>query len=675
MFDTGPAWLAELNEAQRRAVVARGAPLLVVAGAGTGKTRTLACRVAHLVSEGVAPERILLLTFSRRAAQEMLRRAELVTGQGECGRVWGGTFHAVGCRLLRTYGREVGVPAGFTVMDQSDGAELMSLIRCDLGLDRSRRRFPRKDTLAAIYSRTVNARARLSFVLDQWFPWCRADVDGIREVFTRYVERKTAQGLLDYDDLLLYWHALAADSNGGARLAGLFDHVLVDEYQDTNPLQAEILRLMCRGDAELMVVGDDAQAIYSFRSATVENMLDFPSHHPGAAVVLLEQNYRSARGILQASNAVIAQARRRFSKELWSEVAGELRPALVTCAEELQQSEAVCRRVLEARERGIALASQAVLFRAGHHSSALEIELSRRNIPFVKYGGLKFLESAHVKDALAFLRILENPADELSWFRVLQHLEGLGPATARRTMAALGVGGCRETPLHRLVSDPPRVPERAQRDFESLREALRDCTLRPEASPGVQLERARRFFEPIFTRLYENPATRLRDLEQLERIAAGFPSRSRFITELTLDPPHSTADLAGRPLLDDDYLVLSTIHSAKGCEWEVVYVLHASDGMIPSDMALGDEDGLEEELRLLYVAMTRARQELVVLFALRHYLRPAGLGDAHGYAQLTRFIPSSVRALFDDLPGDPAERAPRGGAAQGVRRALEDLWS
>jgi DNA helicase-2/ATP-dependent DNA helicase PcrA len=564
------------------------------------------------------------------------------------------------------------VASHFTVMDAGDACDLMGLVRSELGLDRGEQRFARKDTLAAIYSRTVNAQIKLSKVLDAWFPWCRDDLEAIREVFARYLQRKRDQGLLDYDDLLLYWRVLATSAEAGERLAGMFDHVLVDEYQDTNTLQAEILRAMCRAGTELMVVGDDAQAIYSFRSATARNMLDFPSHYPGANVVLLERNYRSTEPILAASNAVIAQASRRFAKKLWSDRTGRAQPAVITCRDESDESVEVCRRVLDARERGIALRDQAVLFRASHHSAALEVELARRDIPFVKYGGLRFLESAHVKDALCLLRILDNPADELGWWRALQLLEGIGPATARATMDDLGAGhGGSPSPLRRLLDEPPQVPARARAELEALRATLHDC-VRAELRPAAEIERVRRFLEPVFVRRYDAAASRLRDLEQLGQIASGYATRTRFLSDLTLDPPDSTADLAGRPLLDDDYLVLSTIHSAKGCEWDVCYVLHAADGMIPSAMALGDEHGVEEELRLFYVALTRPRQELYVLFPLRCFFRTTG--DRHGLAQLTRFLAPPVSMFFErgTTPAGAEARNPRPAAELA---GLTDLWS
>jgi len=673
-----------LNARQVEAVACGDGPVLVVAGAGTGKTLTLACRVAHLIERGVPPQRILLLTFTRRAAREMLGRASRIAGEGAAGRVCGGTFHAVANRLLRAYGRALGLRPDFTVMDQGDAADLMNLIRGDLGLAEGNRRFPRKETLAAIYSRTVNAGSKLSAVLEADFPWCTGDTEGIRAIFAGYGPRKREQNVLDYDDLLLYWLALVRAPIGG-RVASLFDHILVDEYQDTNAMQGEIVLHMGRANPNVMVVGDDAQSIYSFRSATNRNILDFPSHFPGTRVVCLEQNYRSTSPILAASNAVIVLSKERHEKTLWSARPGQRRPSICTCLDEREQSEAVCRTILEHREEGVLLRQQAVLFRAAHHSDLLEVELSRRNIPFVKYGGLKFLEAAHVKDILASLRILENPFDEVSWFRVLQLLDGVGPLGARALMKELGVrrqdGADQPSPLLRLHAMPPKVPQSAAGEFDSLRSALADC-LSPGLPPASQIERIRLFLEPIIHRKYSSPRERLSDIEQLEHLASASPSRARFIAELTLDPPSSTADLAGPPLLDEDYLVLSTIHSAKGCEWDVVHVIHAADGMIPSDLATGDEDEIEEERRLLYVAMTRARDALHVYFPLRYYRRPRGVEDPHAYAQLTRFIPPSVRALFDErvegaaMFPDPATEGASGEdeAVGDVDAFLSNLW-
>lgn len=716
----------DLNPAQLRAVTHGGGPLLIVAGAGTGKTKTLACRVAHLIHSGISPSRILLLTFTRRAADEMISRAARLTGDAARGRVWGGTFHSIGNRLLRSHGRALGLSPTFTVMDESDAADVMNLIRSELGFAAKERRFPRKDTLIKIYSHTVNALKPLKEIVERHYPWCADDLDAMREIFDVFARRKKEQSLLDYDDLLLYWSALCAVPSTGKRIADQFDHILVDEYQDTNSIQAEILVGMRTGNPNITVVGDDAQSIYSFRAATVRNILDFSSHFPGATVVTLEQNYRSTQPILAASNAVMAAARERYTKVLWSDRRSDLKPALVTCSDEAEQTEAVCRNILDHLERGTALKNQAVLFRAGHHSALLEVELARRNIPFHKYGGLKFIEAAHIKDMLAFLRLLQNPFDEISWFRVLLMFEGVGPRTARRIMDDLQVRKVTGTagsapageingkgghPLERLYSRAVQAPPAARNQLTELRAALAYChgvtlpelpgagsaglsmetadsgagrtspaanqaadaademdACRPnEPSLQLQIERIRRFYQPLFERMYDNATMRARDLEQLAQIATRYRSRANFITDLTLDPPRATSDLAQPPFLEEDYLILSTVHSAKGCEWDVVHIIHAADGMMPSDMAVGDEAGIDEERRLFYVAMTRAKDMLYVYFPLRYYHLRFGLGDAHNYAQLTRFLPPPARALFVEHSASGSMEKPAGSGLRLVR--------
>ena len=679
--DRSEAWRLGLNQEQLGAATYAAQPLLIVAGAGTGKTSTLSCRVAHFIETGTAPQRILLLTFSRRAAREMLGRVERVVG-ARAQRVWGGTFHAVASRLLRLHGRAIGIQPDFTILDQADMADLLDFIRAEQGYEQRDRRFPRKGTLEAIYSRTVNAQHPLAHVVERNYPWCTDEVPAIGSIFTTYTTRKRAQNVLDYDDLLLYWSALAAAEPAGRQMAERFDHVLVDEYQDTNALQAEILLRLHQYVPSITVVGDDAQAIYSFRAATVDNIRSFPTVVAGVNTVTLEQNYRSTSPLLAASNAVIALSPQRHEKTLWSERAGIARPALITCHDEADQASLVCDAVLRSREQGTLLKEQAILFRASHHSDLLEVELSRRNIPFVKYGGLRFLEAAHVKDVLAILRILENPFDEICWFRVLQLFEGVGPAVARRLMSALGVQPQGATsPLAALVAIEAELPEAARPEVAAFRDLVTDCVSQASPLPAaVEIERVRRFCRPLFERRYRSVDSRLADIEQLEGLAAESPSRTAFLSDITLDPPSSTADLAGPPLLDEEYLILSTIHSAKGGEWDVVRIIHAADGMIPSDMATGDAATIEEERRLLYVAMTRARDRMEIYFPLRYYRRPRGRDDAHGYAQLTRFIPEEIRRLFESTaPASPATLDDAGavGARSGqvaVDAVLQKLW-
>jgi DNA helicase-2/ATP-dependent DNA helicase PcrA len=605
-------------------------------------------------------------------------------GTSDTGRVWGGTFHAIGNRLLRLHGRALGLTPDFTVLDQADGADVMNLLRDELGYSARERRFPRKDTLAAIYSRTVNAGERLVDVLKRHYPWCLDETEGVREIFRAYTERKRQQHVLDYDDLLLFWKALATSPAAAPQLAAMFEHILVDEYQDTNALQAEILEGMrpVTGPRNLTVVGDDAQAIYGFRAATVRNILEFPERFPDSTVIKLERNYRSTPPILAASNAVIALSPQRHEKTLRPTRPGDARPILRACLDEAEQSDAVCRAVLEHREEGVPLKAQAVLFRAAHHSDHLEVELARRNIPFVKYGGLKFMEAAHVKDALACLRILENPFDEVSWFRVLQLPEGMGPASARRLMEELevrrGDAADAASPLSRFLEEPVAAPKAASAGIRDLRATLGDSLDGDVLPPAGQLARLRTFLEPVIARKYEAASARTRDLEQLELLASESPSRAQFLVDLTLDPPSSTGDLAGPPHMDEDYLVLSTIHSAKGLEWDVVHVVHAADGMIPSDMSTGDDDDIEEERRLLYVALTRARDCLHVTYPQRYYRRPRGLEDPHSYSQRSRFLPDVVLEHFDVLGPQvvtvPKEE-PSITAAADVDAFLAGLWA
>jgi DNA helicase-2/ATP-dependent DNA helicase PcrA len=676
MSDAPPPadWLQELNDAQRAAVTHGDGPLLIVAGAGSGKTKTLACRVAWLISQGVNPERILLLTFTRRAAEEMLRRAaQAVGGAGAAGahRVWGGTFHAIANRLLRMYAQPAGMAPDFTVMDQSDAEDLMDVVRHEQKLSARDKRFPRKGTCLDIYSRCVNGAEDLPQALARHFPWCAAWEADLRTLFKAYVERKQEQNVLDYDDLLLYWRELLADDALAERIGGRFDHILVDEYQDTNRVQADILRRMRLRRTNLTVVGDDAQSIYSFRAASIRNMLDFPQQFPGTRIVTLEQNFRSVAPILDSTNRLIAQAKERFSKTLWSARSGGARPALVSCRDENEQDAFVVQRILEHYEQGIPLKKMAVLFRTAYHSDSLELELTRRNIPYHKYGGLKFIEAAHVKDLIAFLRILENPRDRVAWFRVLQLLDGVGPGTAEKIIHHVAQRGY---DLRALGNFPAQA---AYADgLQAFAQLLDDLAGRAETIPAAQVERIRRFYEPIFRRSYDNAKVRLHDLESLERVAGGYASRADFLTDLTLDPPSATSDLAGPPVKDEDWMTLSTIHSAKGCEWDVVFVIHVADGCLPSDMATGTPGEIEEELRLLYVAMTRARDFLYVVWPLRYYAKWRGPTDRHTYAQRSRFLTDAVCGSMEAVRfGTHAADAPAtGGVLSDLQARVKARW-
>jgi DNA helicase-2/ATP-dependent DNA helicase PcrA len=650
-------YLDTLNPAQRRAVEHGigagghvGPPLLVIAGAGSGKTNTLAHRVAHLIVSNADPRRILLMTFSRRAAAEMGKRVERIARRilGDKAGVmadalsWTGTFHGIGARLLREYADQIGLNPAFTIHDREDSADLVNLIRHDLGFSKTESRFPTKGTCLAIYSRCVNAEADIAQMIGQFFPWCSGWTGELKQLFAAYVEAKQKQNVLDYDDLLLYWAQMMSDAGIAEDIGGRFDHVLVDEYQDTNRLQSSILLALKPFGRGLTVVGDDAQSIYSFRAATVRNILDFPDQFaPRAEIITLDRNYRSTQPILAAANGVIGLAKERFTKNLWTERASSARPRLVAVRDEADQARYIVERVLAAREEGALLKQQSVLFRTSSHSGPLEIELTRRNIPFVKFGGLKFLDAAHIKDMLALLRFAENPRDRVAGFRVLHLLPGVGPASAQRVLDHLAEAA---DPIGALCALPS--PPRAGADWKAFIATIGN--LRYSEWPA-DMERARLWYEPHLDRIHDEDAeTRKADLIQLEQIAGGYPSRERFLTELTLDPPDATSDQAGVPLLDEDYLILSTVHSAKGQEWKSVYVLNVVDGCMPSDLGAGTSAELEEERRLLYVAMTRAKDDLHLVVPQKFFTHgQRAQGDRHVYASRTRFIPEGLLALFE----------------------------
>lgn len=635
----------DLNAEQRAAVEHGLEPLLVIAGAGSGKTKTLSCRVAHLVANGADPSRILLLTFSRRAASEMIARVGKVMA-GDVRMPWAGTFHAIGARLLRELAPVIGIDPEFTIHDRSDSADLMGMVRQELGVATGAKRFPMKGTCLAIYSRVVNADESIDDAVVAQFPWCREWNAELKTLFGAYVEAKQKQNVLDYDDLLWLW-AEAMNEPALAREVGArFDHVLVDEYQDTNKLQARILLAMKPDGRGLTVVGDDAQSIYSFRAADVRNILEFPkAFTPEARLVTLEQNYRSTAPILDASNAVIDLAKERFTKNLRTTRAGGVAPKLVSVRDEAAQASYIAESVLEARERGLTLMQQAILFRAADFSAPVELELAKRDIPFVKFGGLKFLEASHVKDFLAILRWAQNGGDRIAGFRALQLVPGVGPAKASRMLDAVD-----ETGAYGVVRNTA-PPAGASEAWDALKQMLGD--LQGATWPG-DLDLAAQWYRPMMNERYDDARVRAGDIDQMQRIGATFGSRTSFLTELTLDPPNSTSDESGKSSKDDDYLILSTIHSAKGQEWKNVFVLNVVDGCMPSDLGAGSTAELEEERRLLYVAMTRAKDELHLITPQRFYHTQQGKGgDKHVYAIRSRFIPEYVATKFEQTAWAP----------------------
>jgi DNA helicase-2/ATP-dependent DNA helicase PcrA len=666
---------AELNPEQAAAATHGDGPLLIVAGAGTGKTRTLVYRVAHLLATGVQPERILLLTFTRRAAHEMLSRAERLVG-GVSARVHGGTFHGTGNRLLRTFGPAAGLPRDFSIMDEGDAEDLMGLVRANLGYGKQEKRFPKKETLHYVYSRHINTEIPIEDLLGRELPQFADYADDIIRIFAEYIGRKQERNLVDYDDLLLFWALMLEHSASLAdRIAALYDHILVDEYQDTNVLQARVLRDMCRTHRNITVVGDDAQSIYSFRGADIHNILDFPRQFPGAHLVTLEQNYRSTQPILDVTNTLISRAAERFTKNLWTRRVGADPPWLAAARDEQQQTKFVVDRVLELHEEGIPLREIAVLFRAAYMSADLEIELTNRRIPFEKWGGLKFLEAAHVKDVLAFLRVLENPRDEVSWYRLLMLMPGIGEITARAAITSMAEGGWSDDAFS--TWQPPHRAREAHERLVSLLDVLREATSAgagAKAGVNAQIEAIRGLYDDILRERYDRPDARLADLEQLRVIAGGYPSRTAFLSAIALEPPQSTQDLATGGDTEDDALILSTAHSAKGKEWQAVFLIWAVDGYFPLARAAGDDEQLEEERRLMYVAATRARNHLIITYPLNVYSTRRGAD--YSMDQLSRFIDSGVRSkmqriVLGDDPPAPAAAAVAPQAGLDVRAILK----
>ena len=680
MFDVSML-LGQLNDEQRRAATHGPEPLLVLAGAGTGKTATLAARVGWLQAQGVAADRILLLTFTRRAADDMLGRVAAAGGMDRPGRgaepgasagvVWGGTFHSIAHRIIRAHAESFSLPPAFSLIDPADTADLLDALRADAGLAGPERRAPRGPVCADIYTRCVNTGRPVKEVILAGFPWCADFAGQLGALFRAFVAHKRSHGLVDFDDLLLLWRAALADAAAGPALRGLFDAVLVDEYQDVNTVQADIVRLLMPGGNGLTCVGDDAQAVYGFRGADPAHLRALGATFPGLAVVRLGRNYRSREAILALANTIRPQAD-GLELTLTGDRGSGPAPLLVRCHDEATQAREIRARVLEAHESGLDLRDQAVLVRSAHHSDVLEIELAAARIPFVKYGGLRFSEAAHVKDFLAAARIVANPADDLAWFRLLRLHDGIGPVHARRIIAELRPE--EPAPLHRwpaaLATAPSRSRQALARTVGALLEAAALTRTAERAATILAALNA-----PLRAR-YPDAPVRLADLQRLADAAASRPSLDEALVELALDPPAATSGLAGPPRLDDDFLVISTVHSAKGLEWPVVHLPHLVDGAVPSDMALSTPAGLAEEQRLFYVAVTRARDQLYLYAPLRmHHYRTAR-SDRHSYAPLSRFLHAAAMAVCDSVEACPARPViPRSGSlAATVDTALDALW-
>jgi DNA helicase II / ATP-dependent DNA helicase PcrA len=605
----------ELNDAQYQAATTVEGPLLIIAGAGTGKTRTLVYRVAHLIDIGVDPRSILLLTFTRRAAEEMLRRASLLI-DNRCSQVAGGTFHSFANLVLRQFGRRSGLSPSFTIMDRSDSEDAIQLLRTELGLNYKDKRFPRKQTVAEIFSMAVNKQTTVPDLLEREYPHLYDSLDDLLRLCERYIDYKTTKALLDYDDLLTKLKdLLSTQEEVRRRLSQTYQFIMVDEYQDTNALQAQIIRLLAATHNNVAVVGDDAQSIYSFRGANFRNIMDFPEVFPGTRIIKLEENYRSTQPILNLTNKIIQLAKERYDKRLFTHKQEGETPVLVQAESEQMQSRFVCQKILELREEGVPLWDIAVLFRSSFHSFDLELELARHNIPFIKRGGFQFMETTHIKDLLAHLRILANPQDTISWNRVLLLLEGVGPQMSQKITGWLLAGS---QPVERLRTFQAKA--KIAHELKTLAQVLQYAS--QAERPAEQTQYLMQYYVPILKRSHpDDHPKRLRDLEHFQGITDRYRSLERLLADMALEPPNDSVGgvLAVDP--DEGPVILSTIHSAKGLEWHSVFIIWALEGRFPSFYNINTDEELEEERRLLYVAATRAKENLFISYPIKIFDR------------------------------------------------------
>lgn len=631
-------YAAALNAQQLAAVTAGEGPALVIAGAGSGKTRTLVYRVAYLIDSGVDPSNILLLTFTRKSAQEMLQRAgELIGSRSE--RVCGGTFHSVANLLLRRYGRAIGVEPGFTILDRGDAEDLIALVRSQLGLNEKDKRFPRKATIAELFSKSENTLKSLDEVLLEEFSHFADHMDDLAKLQKAYQQAKRQKQLLDYDDLLVMLRQLLlTDEPVRTTISRQYRYILVDEYQDTNRLQAEVIRQLATTHNNVMIVGDDSQSIYAFRGATFRNIMEFPALFPGATIYKLEENYRSTQPILDLANRIIEEAAEKYTKRLFTRKLDGPLPALVEASGENAQSRFIAQKILELREEGVPLGEIAVLFRSSFHSFDLEIELARAGLPFVKRGGVKFIETAHVKDLLAHLRVVANPLDTVSWHRVLLLVEGVGPKKAQDLLAALVKA---EQPYDVLR----QVGGRSGKGLKDLAETLAGLSHADDLRPSEQVNHIYEYYLPILKEHYDDYPKRIRDLDHLHTIAEGYPAADEFLADLALEPPDGSAVGVEGPDRDDERLVLSTIHSAKGLEWQCVFVIWIVDGKFPSVYSFVTDEELEEERRLFYVSVTRAKRHLYLTYPINVYDKSSGML----LSKPSRFLDRVPSDLFETL--------------------------
>ena len=613
------AYDKDLNPAQYEAVMHNNGAALVIAGAGTGKTRTLIYRLARLVEDGIPPESICLLTFTRKSSTEMLRRAALML-DGRCERVSGGTFHSFALLILRQYINLLGYDINFTMLDQSDSEDTVNLLRSNLKLDKTKKRFPKKETLLKIFNLSINRRMSIDDLVMKDFPYFIDDIDNISLLFTQYNSYKRRYNMMDYDDLLLNLLTLLKEhENVRLELNKKYKYLMVDEYQDTNRLQHEIVFHLAGKNQNVVAVGDDAQSIYSFRGAEFQNIMTFPEQFDNCKIYKIEENYRSTQPILALTNRIIQSAPFQYQKELYSHREDVNMPKVIGADNERQQSLFLVQQILELREEGYALEDMAVLFRSGFLSFDLEIELNKANIPYLKFGGMKFIETSHIKDMLAFFKILSNPKDVISWHRLLLMMDGVGPRTASKMIDLIvedkaGIGG--RIDLNYI----PKGKDEAAKLFEFMKDINAS-----KLSIGERATMISNFYKPLLNSKYDDWQKRWKDIETFIAISDRYKNLTEFLNDMAIEPPtESVIDLEAESK-EEEYLTLSTIHSAKGLEWRVVFVIWALDGRFPSAKAADSVDNLEEERRLFYVACTRAKDHLYITYPINVYDRESGM--------------------------------------------------
>lgn len=625
----------DLNEAQLEAVKSKEGPILVIAGAGSGKTKTLTYRVARLIEDGIKPENILLLTFTKKAAAEMLSRATIVL-DNRCEKVAGGTFHSFANIILRKYSKLLGLKNNFTIMDRADCEDVINHIVGQL-FPKKEKRFPKKSTLLDIYSKSINKVTPTKQIITDEFPQFAHCEDKIIEVHKAYVVYKRENSVLDYDDLLLYIKLLLENNDGlRKRLSNEYKYIMVDEYQDTNTLQADVIRLLASEHNNIMAVGDDAQSIYSFRGANFRNILDFPRLFENTKIIKLEQNYRSTQNILKLTNEIISKAKEKYTKNLFSNIVSPQVPALICAKDTQMEADFICQRILELLDEDVSLSDICVLTRNARMSYNLEIELSKRAIPFQKFGGPKFMETAHIKDVVAHLRVILNPDDVISLTRILLLLKGVGASTVNNIMPIIKGD---------LKPDIKLLPSNKSQSLTPLFNTLgqlRDysTTKKPEEIVSAVIN----YYRPILKDKYDDFSKREKDLDHFEYLSTQYSNLEDFISDLALEPPDASVEGMYKKNSDDEALTISTIHSAKGLEWDSVFIIGAVDGRFPSAYSFNSEEEMDEELRLMYVATTRAKNNLYITYPV----------DMYDYSM--NMVLSKPSRFLDGIPDDILER-------------------